>query len=285
MHPAARDQTIPGTFGSVKRNPDEENVATQLTRRSARQSSSTAARGQPRSAHEIGQLRDPRDLEVLLWLVAGVGGGIFLASCLRQVMWIQKFFPVVPTLGLWLCLVTAIGVTAKYSAIRSLLAFRVVDILLGIALGLILRIVQGYLSNANSNPFPSLPSGSYEDNAKLFAFVVATILAGPVVEEIYFRGALMHSISSVLGSRLRLITRRTIAVVLSTSAFVAFHAAFEPVGVASLLQIFLLGATAATLTFITSRIWPAIILHATYNGAYVILLAAAASVDALRATP
>ncbi|KAA3646439.1 MAG: CPBP family intramembrane metalloprotease [Chloroflexi bacterium] len=89
--------------------------------------------------------------------------------------------------------------------------------------------------------------------------IIAAVIAAPLVEELFFRGFLFYGLRQHFGWRW--------AALISTAFFALLH--LQP---ANLLPIALLGFLFAYLSHISNSIWPAIILHAVFNGFNVLLV-------------
>ena len=83
--------------------------------------------------------------------------------------------------------------------------------------------------------------------------VIATVIAAPFVEEIFFRGFLFFGLRQRFGW--------VWAALISTAFFAILH--LQPT---NMLPIFLLGFLFAYITHIGNSIWPSILLHALFNG-------------------
>ena len=89
--------------------------------------------------------------------------------------------------------------------------------------------------------------------------LIATVIAAPFVEELFFRGVLFFGLRQRFGW--------VWAAVISTALFAILH-----LQLTNLLPIFLIGFLFAYITHIGNSIWPSIILHALFNAFNVILL-------------
>nr|WP_255727230.1 MULTISPECIES: CPBP family intramembrane glutamic endopeptidase [unclassified Nesterenkonia] len=156
---------------------------------------------------------------------------------------------------------------------RGLFRFRWTDILWGLGLGVLLRIVQGWLEVAAGSPggLPSYPTlnGDLSINATwLLLGLFAPVLILPLVEEFLFRGVVLVSVYRMAR---RGVEAGLLAILASTAAFVALHAVNgmnrwdEPVYLA------LVGLTCGMLVLFTGRIWGAVLVHMVFNGMWVAL--------------
>src|SRR5450759_3819809 len=106
---------------------------------------------------------------------------------------------------------------------------------------------------------PSLTVLFGSDTIGGFLTVLMVVLVGPFVEELLFRGVLLTALDERLGG--------LVAVLLSAPIFAALHGS-----VWSFVPLMFLGVALGSLTLSRRSLWPAVVLHATYNG---VLVAAA----------
>lgn len=92
--------------------------------------------------------------------------------------------------------------------------------------------------------------------AGLVLAVVMVVLVGPFAEELAFRGVIAGALRERFGTR--------VAIVGSSAVFSLYH-----VTPWALVPTFLLGLALAWLAFDRKTLWPAIVLHALYNGVVV----------------
>lgn len=213
---------------------------------------------------------DPWGSSVLAAGLAGLGAGVALASMLSAVggVWAQ----LMSTGTLWLCLMAATAYAFRRRLPEGLLQLNPLDVLYGVGLGLTLRGIEGVLSNANSDDFPSLtslsgaiPSGWWLNTA------FPAVLAGPLVEEFFFRGLVLVAVFQWLRRPLGAAGAGLAALALSTAAFVLLHAVFRSLLLSETVELSLVGFASGALLLLTGRIWGAVILHATYNAAFLAL--------------
>jgi uncharacterized protein len=145
------------------------------------------------------------------------------------------------------------------------------DILAGVAAGLLLRaIVESLWPTVGGlgGPFgaPAV--------ADVLVIVIGSALIAPIVEEVFFRGALQRALHSALWGAGRAIGGAA-AIVASTAAFVAMHTigAGETVPVALVVATALTGLVCGTLTAVTGRLGAALAAHLVFNIAGILLLA------------
>jgi membrane protease YdiL (CAAX protease family) len=84
------------------------------------------------------------------------------------------------------------------------------------------------------------------------------VLGAPVVEEFFFRGALLGA--------LRRRARTAVAVPTSAFIFAILHAdAFDRLALVTVTSIFAVGVMLAAFRVMTGRLWPCVVAHMSYN--------------------
>lgn len=106
---------------------------------------------------------------------------------------------------------------------------------------------------------PSLTVLFGSDATGLLLTVLMVVLVGPFVEELLFRGVLLTALDERLGG--------VVAILLSAPVFAILHGS-----VWSFVPLTFLGIALGWLTVSRRSLWPAVVLHAAYNG---VLVAAA----------
>lgn len=172
----------------------------------------------------------------------------------------------------WVPALAAIALIARRGAWRRWLvrlSIRPIDLLWGLGLGMLLRGVASGIDllvyGRPSSLSIFLPSSPGQWIAFVITMFLIPIVAAPLIEELFFRGALLSSLA--------LRTPVALAVVLSGAAFALMHVVGSPTPVAALatgLSLFIFGLSLATLASLTHRIGGAIIAHATFNGSLVL---------------
>lgn len=151
--------------------------------------------------------------------------------------------------------------------------FRFVDLVWGVGIALIIRLIAGGVGHANSTPFPNSPTLRDSPQAWALEQAVSAGLIGPVVEELFFRGVILVAVYVALQP----ITNRWIsgaaATVVSAGLFTLTHASFATISIQDAFQLFTLGAGCSLLVLLTGRISGAVILHAFYNLMFLALTA------------
>lgn len=193
------------------------------------------------------------DWDIVAWAVAALAVGIGAA----------RLLPGAPGL-IWLAMLVPVVIGFRRSIPRGLLRFRAHDLLLGIMLGLTLRIVTGWMAPLTT--WPTIDSW--------WTDALAPAVIGPVTEELFFHGLLLVALYTVFrrASRSRLAAGAATALI-STALFVLAHLLTGAIdghwsGPAS---IALVAFTGALLVLLTGRIWSAVIMHVAFNASYVVL--------------
>lgn len=216
--------------------------------------------------------------------------GVFLGAHALSIMWAGLLvtvayggFEAVPdrlpiglwaasSLGLWTGYVggTALVARIRGSSPTSAYGARfaridpVVGVAIGVALNLavipaiywpILRLVDGDPSARARELI-----GWLDSPLDWAVLVIVVVVVGPAVEEYYFRGLLLRSLTAVLGT--------VGAVVVSSSVFALVHNQLL-----GLPGFFVVGAVAAILAVRSGRLGPAWAMHAAFNATTVIVLA------------
>lgn len=153
-------------------------------------------------------------------------------------------------------------------------AFRPIDLLWGIAAGLVLRILVSVLEMFVYGSMPSAATGTAPSGSTVIvisfvtAVLAATVLA-PLVEEVFFRGLLLGSLRGSAPGR-----GPWMAVLLSAALFAALHLAVARGPQEALvtgLGTLLVGLGAGTAVVLTGRIGPAVVAHVVFNGSLLVL--------------
>ena len=211
--------------------------------------------------------------DLLGWAILSFGAGVLASSALRAFV-PTSFGAMSADLVLWLGMIVPVILAFARSRPRMLLRFRWLDVLYGVVLGGVLRIIQGWLEVAAgaSGAFPSYPTV----NGNLvpgwwFTDALVPVVIGPTVEEFFFRGVLLVVIYTVVRRAFGRGFAGFIALVLTTGAFVTAHAISGPMGWDIAVALTLVGLTAGALVLLTGRIWGAVLVHVVYNGTFVLL--------------
>lgn len=213
---------------------------------------------------------------LLGWAVVALGAGVLVATAATEFVggvaggWLG-------TGALWLAMLVPVVFALRMSVPRGLFRFRWVDLLFGIVLGLVLRLIAGWLAQAATgvSVWPAYPTA---DGALpgdwWFTDLVVPVAVGPAIEELFFHALLLV----VLYTAFRRLTEvRSIAgagaALVTTGLFLLLHqltGSLAPTWDGA-VAIALVGLTGALLVLLTGRFWPALVLHIVFNGSYVVL--------------
>ncbi|WP_353665313.1 CPBP family intramembrane glutamic endopeptidase [Microbacterium sp. che218] len=176
------------------------------------------------------------------------------------------------TWALWIALSVSSALILIQTRPKGLFGLRISDLVFGVAGGLILRLVVGYLSRADLHTFPTvqLPGSGGEANLWVIEVAIPAFL-GPGVEEIFFRAALLLVTYKIARKWVDGSTASIVSILMSTGCFLLLHAAFATYSLDSVLALSLMSVACGAIVCLTGRIWGAMILHVTYNALYVML--------------
>ena len=206
----------------------------------------------------------------------GLGAGLLIATAASTLIggtlggWVGSIV-------LWVSMILPVVFAYSRSVPRGLLRFRAADLLFGLVLGLALRVVSGWLAQAERGtaPWPALPTTNGGlSGVDWLADAVVPILVSPVVEEFFFRGFLLVALYTVFRRLTRLPSAAGAgAALISTGIFLLLHQftgslSGDASGAAS---IALFGLATGVLVLVTGRFWAALIAHVVFNGSYVAL--------------
>ncbi|WP_307216727.1 CPBP family intramembrane glutamic endopeptidase [Microbacterium sp. SORGH_AS_0888] len=210
------------------------------------------------------------------WAVVALGAGVLVATASTEFIggvlggWIG-------TVALWVSMLVPAIAALRLSVPRGLFRFRPVDLLFGIVLGLILRAVAGWLSQAATgrSVWPSFPTADGRlPGGWWFEDLLVPTVVGPVVEELFFHALLLVALFTAFR---RLTELRPVAgagaALVSTGLFLLLHqltGSLAPTWDAA-VSIGLVGLTGALLVLLTGRFWAALLLHVVFNGSFVAL--------------
>lgn len=200
---------------------------------------------------------------MLAAVLLGIGLGLLAsgAVALARLPWNG----LLSLVALWTGLGSAIAYALWRSRPAGLFAFKLQDVLWGIGCGLLLRIAQGWLSNANESPFPSAPSAYGQTTDWWWTQALPGGMVGPLVEEMFFRCVLLVAIYQFFRRRIGSDLSGLVAIVASGTLFVGLHAAFLPLTTTDVVGLSALALTCGLLVMLTGRIWGAVLAHVTYN--------------------
>ncbi len=211
--------------------------------------------------------------ELLGWAVLGLGAGLVAGAALNEFV-PAPFGPLLSLLVVWVAFAVPVILAFARSRPRALLRLRPLDLLYGVALGLLLRFAQGWLAAAAGGDvvWPSyftvagtLPDGWWFDQ------LLASVVIAPVLEEFFFRGLVLVAVYTAV----RRIAGRGMAgfaaVLVSTGLFVIAHVLLAPASTDQAIALALVGVVTSLIVLLTGRIWGAVLAHVVYNGVWVAL--------------
>jgi membrane protease YdiL (CAAX protease family) len=265
---------------AAPRDGEVSDALTRAERRAAASGSSSGSSGSS-SASSGGRRTDwrlggrtvhPWRAGVLAVALIGVGLGVVVGTLVTVLL--PSAGGLAATAVLWLGMLVPIVWAFTRSRPAGLLRFRFLDLLWGVGLGLILRMVQGWLAVAagGSGALPSYPSiGGSLPAGFLFSDVLAPVVIAPVLEEFFFRAVVLVSVYTLLRRAVGHVMAGSCAVVVSTGVFVLLHSLTGGLGVDEVISLSSLGLVCGFLVVLTGRIWPAVLVHVVYNGSFVVL--------------
>jgi hypothetical protein len=190
----------------------------------------------------------------------------------------------------WVPLLGAVLVACFWRGCRSLardfgLRFRPLDLLWGVTIGLLARVVASLIELAGyghvGTGAATLDSAAMPDAGSwawwlwlagvVLVGVLAPVVIAPVIEELFFRGLLLRAVERAITARPGIV--HAVAVLVSASVFAAMHligsgsvTATIVVGVGT----FVFGLAAASVTVATGRLGAAIVAHVIFNALVVV---------------
>nr|WP_243847470.1 CPBP family glutamic-type intramembrane protease [Microbacterium ulmi] len=205
-----------------------------------------------------------------------VGAGM-LAGILIATLWPSPWAQAAATALLWVGMLVPVVRGLSLSRPAGLLRIRPLDVLFGVALGGMLRLVQGWIESAagGSGALPSYPliDGGL-DSAWWLTAAVAPVVVAPVVEELFFRGVVLVSVFTALRRPLGSAGAGLAAVLASTVLFVVVHASDGTASVDQVVSAGLVGLVSALLVTLTGRLGGAVLVHVVYNASFLALAVA-----------
>lgn len=189
-------------------------------------------------------------------------------------MWRAPYAGLLSQVALWVGMLVPVIYAFMRGRPAGLLKFRPVDLLYAVTLGILLRLLQGWMTDAGSQPFPSATTldGSLPSDWIVREFIPSALIA-PTVEEFFFRTVLLVSIYSVLRRAAGSFAAGFAAVLVSTATFILMHAVDGSLPVVEALTLGAVGLTCSLLVILTGRIWGAVLVHIVYNATMLGLIA------------
>ena len=207
----------------------------------------------------------------------GVGAAVVLilgsAPVIARLQFTQPHLALLLSyLAVWVPLLGAV-VACYLRGSRSLsrdfgLRFRPLDLLWGLAIGLLARVaaslleIMGYGQMGSSAVTLEQP---VYDGWWVFGVILAPIILAPVIEELFFRGLLLRALLAAMSAPVPI---KATAIMISAAIFAALHIVEAGSGTAALvvgLSTFVVGVATATLAVLTGRLGGAVIAHITFN--------------------
>lgn len=208
----------------------------------------------------------------LLSLCAGL-----LAGTLVDMLWDAPWAAASATALVWIGMLVPVVRAFSRSRPIGLLRFRALDLLYGVVLGLMLRIVQGWLEvglgGSGALPSTTLVDGRIPATWWLTDGVAPIAIAAPL-EELFFRAVVLVVLYTMMRRPFGKTAAAVVAILASTALFVMLHALTGVVATDAAASLLLLGLVCATLVVLTGRIWGAIVVHVVYNATYAALTVA-----------
>lgn len=153
---------------------------------------------------------------------------------------------------------------------KPLLRFRAIDLVYGLAVGLILRLIQGWLEVAAGGD-GALPAPSSQG---AWALSSALLVVSPFVVEVFLRGVLLVTAYSVVRRMTSPLPAMITAIALSAAATVAVQAVAGGSSWDAWLTPLIVGVVCGALVMATGRVWGAVLVHLFFNASWIALAAA-----------
>ncbi|WP_349309018.1 CPBP family intramembrane glutamic endopeptidase [Microbacterium sp. MM2322] len=211
---------------------------------------------------------------VLIVALVALGAAIFTGS-LVNLLWESPWAPLASTAVLWVGMIVPVAVAFRRGRPAGLLRFRPADLVYGLALGLGLRVIDGWVTDAASRPLPTAdmtPSWLLTD-------AVPAGLVGPVLEEFLFRTVILIAVYSLLRRPAGRPAAAVAAILVSTATFILIHVVDGSLPLGESISVGAVGLVCATLVILTGRIWGAVLVHIVYNATMLLLIAAGAALS------
>ena len=202
-----------------------------------------------------------------------LGAAVLLASLITT-LWESPWAAASATAVIWIGMLLPVVWGFTRSRPVGLLRLRPLDVLYGVVLGALLRIMQGWVDGLDGTPavFPTLLSVDGALPAATVATdVIAPIVVAPAVEEFYFRAIIIVALYTVLRRPFGKLTAGVVTALASTALFVVVHGIGGVADISGVVALSLVGLTCALLVLLTGRIWGAVFVHVVYNTTYVVL--------------
>lgn len=211
------------------------------------------------------------------WLLAGallsLGIGILLGTVVDW-LWDSPWAAASATVIVWIGMLVPVVWALSRSRPIGLLRFRAIDLLYGVVLGGLLRVVQGWMEPLAGGT-GALPSFGVVDGQLSAQTWLVEVLGGvavaPVLEEFFFRGVIIVALYTVLRRPVGKAAAGVVATVVSTGLFVLLHGVLLQQSTDQVIALTALGLICGALVLLTGRIWGAVLVHVTFNAIYLLL--------------
>ncbi len=228
----------------------------------------------PRTDWRLGGRTVARWRERLLGVALVSYGIAIVAAALLGAVWESPWAAAVAVIVVWAGMLVPVGWAFRRSRPAGLLRFRWLDLLYATVLGMLLRVVQGWVQQGSggSRALPSYPL--VDDRLPLQWWItdgLGAIVVAPVVEEFFFRAVLLVATYTLLRRRIGRFAAAVVALLATTAVFVLAHTLTSPQAVDGVVAVSALGITCGLLVLLTGRIWGAVLTHAVFNATWVAL--------------
>lgn len=208
------------------------------------------------------------------WALVSLGAAVLLAVAIVQVWPAASWSTTASTLVLWIGMLLAVLWAFARSQPTGLLRFRPLDVLYGLALGVFLRVLQGWIAilGGGGAGFPRF--ATFDGALPGYWWLTDGLSAGmiaPVIEEFFFRAVVLVAVYAALQRAFGALTAGFVAVLVSTALFILFHAIGGSLTIETALSLGAVGLTCALLVMLTGRIWGAVLVHIIYNSTFLLL--------------
>ncbi|MFS2242866.1 type II CAAX prenyl endopeptidase Rce1 family protein [Microbacterium sp. OR16] len=213
-----------------------------------------------------GRTVKPWDEPVLAISLVTLGLSLLLAAVIRGLSPAPSAW-IVADLVVLLGLVVASVLAFMKARPRPLLTLRPVDLVFGLAAGLLLRVMQGALAVAagGDGAFPSYaPLVESTGTAWSAVAVLAQVIVAPTVEEVFLRGVLLvtaYSVARRVGGRAAAVWA---ALAISVLGSIAVHSWNSGVSWEAWATPLAVGLVTGMMVLLTGRLGAAVVAHVTF---------------------
>lgn len=205
-------------------------------------------------------------------------GVTLLAGTLLNTLWESSMAAIAALVMIWIGMLVPVVWGFTRSRPVGLLRARWLDLLYGVVLALLLRLIQGWLAVAlrgdGSLPSVTLVDGRLPTSWWLSEGLGSIVIAAPL-EEFFFRAVVLIALYSVMRRPFGKVAAGVVAGLASTALFIAVHALTgSAMAIDQVVSLLLLGLTCGALVLLTGRIWGAVLVHVIFNATWVALVAA-----------